>query len=122
MLRRGTDQRRTRPCLLYRIKRCIAPCVGFCTKEEYDASVDGASNSFKGKDKEVVARSLRRDGRCLRKPSNLKKRAGAAPNHPPNRTCDQTRQVVKINGDQKQRRFGIYPAKRRSDSRAALLP
>ena len=40
-LRQCSDQelkRRTRPCLLYGIKRCIAPCVGFCTKEEYQLS------------------------------------------------------------------------------------
>jgi excinuclease ABC subunit C len=28
--------RRTRPCILFDMKRCIAPCVGKCTHEEYD--------------------------------------------------------------------------------------
>lgn len=47
-------KRRTRPCLLYSIKRCIAPCVGKCTKEEYDTFVDGAVKFLKGQDKEIL--------------------------------------------------------------------
>lgn len=56
-LRQCTDEelkRRTRPCLLYSIKRCIAPCVGKCTKEEYDTFVDGAIKFLKGQDKEIL--------------------------------------------------------------------
>lgn len=45
---------RTRPCLLYDIKRCIAPCVGKCTKEEYERYVEGAIRLLKGQDKEVL--------------------------------------------------------------------
>lgn len=58
-LRQCSDEelkRRTRPCLLYGIKRCIAPCVDLCTKEEYDSFVDGAIEFLKGKDDEVVER------------------------------------------------------------------
>lgn len=47
-------KRRTRPCLLYSIKRCIAPCVGKCTKEEYDTFVNGAIKFLKGQDKEIL--------------------------------------------------------------------
>lgn len=56
-LRQCTDEelkRRTRPCLLYSIKRCIAPCVGKCTKQEYDTFVDGAVKFLKGQDKEIL--------------------------------------------------------------------
>ena len=56
-LRQCSDEelkRRTRPCLLYGIKRCIAPCVDLCKKEEYDAFVDGATQFLKGKDKEIL--------------------------------------------------------------------
>ncbi len=56
-LRQCSDEelkRRTRPCLLYSIKRCIAPCVGKCTKEEYDGYVDGAIKFLKGQDKEIL--------------------------------------------------------------------
>ncbi len=56
-LRQCSDEelkRRTRPCLLYAIKRCIAPCVDKCTKEEYDTFVDGAMKFLKGQDKEIL--------------------------------------------------------------------
>lgn len=45
---------RTRPCLLFDIKRCIAPCVSKCTKEEYEQHVEGAMRLLKGQDKEVL--------------------------------------------------------------------
>ena len=47
-------KRRTRPCLLYGIKRCIAPCVNKCTKEEYQTFVEGAIRFLRGQDKEIV--------------------------------------------------------------------
>lgn len=56
-LRQCSDQelkRRTRPCLLYGIKRCIAPCVGFCTKEEYRSFVDKAIDFLRGQDHKIV--------------------------------------------------------------------
>lgn len=45
---------RKRPCLLYDIKRCVAPCVNRCTEEEYDKLVQAAMRLLKGQDKEVV--------------------------------------------------------------------
>lgn len=45
---------RKRPCLLYDIKRCIAPCVGKCSEEEYQKHVAAAMRLLKGKDREVV--------------------------------------------------------------------
>lgn len=56
-LRQCSDEelkRRIRPCLLYSIKRCIAPCVGKCTKQEYDAHVEGAVKFLKGQDKDIL--------------------------------------------------------------------
>lgn len=56
-LRQCTDQefaRRTRPCLLYDIKRCAAPCVGRCTKEEYDLYVQRTIKFLRGRDREVL--------------------------------------------------------------------
>jgi excinuclease ABC subunit C len=44
---------RVRPCLLYDIKRCIAPCVNLCSEEEYQGHVEGATRLLKGKDKEI---------------------------------------------------------------------
>ncbi len=58
-LRQCSDEelkRRTRPCLLYSIKRCIAPCVGLCSKEEYDVFADGAIRFLRGQDKEILKR------------------------------------------------------------------
>ncbi len=45
---------RERPCLLYDIKRCIAPCVGKCRQEEYDQHVAAVVRLLKGQDKEVL--------------------------------------------------------------------
>jgi excinuclease ABC subunit C len=56
-LRQCSDEelaRRTRPCVLYAIKRCIAPCTNKCTKEEYHSLVDNAIKFLKGQDKYVL--------------------------------------------------------------------
>ncbi len=45
---------RKRPCLLYDIKRCVAPCVNRCTEEEYEKLVQAAVRLLKGQDKEVL--------------------------------------------------------------------
>ncbi|MDN3507945.1 MAG: excinuclease ABC subunit UvrC, partial [Simkaniaceae bacterium] len=45
---------RTRPCLLYGIKRCIAPCVNKCTKQEYDEIVKQAIDVLSGKNKNIL--------------------------------------------------------------------
>ncbi len=45
---------RDRPCLLYEIKRCCAPCVRKCTEEEYGTYVHEVTQFLKGKDKEMI--------------------------------------------------------------------
>jgi len=45
---------RTRPCLLYSIKKCLAPCVAQCTKKEYGLEVKHAIEFLKGKNKHVI--------------------------------------------------------------------
>jgi len=45
---------RTRPCLLYSIKRCLAPCVDQCTREEYEQEVKNAIDFLKGNDQKVM--------------------------------------------------------------------
>ena len=40
---------RTRPCMLYQIKRCAAPCVDMVSKDEYRELVDGARMFLRGR-------------------------------------------------------------------------
>ncbi len=44
---------RTRPCLLYQIKRCSGPCCDCISKEEYLKSVQEAKNFMKGEKSEI---------------------------------------------------------------------
>jgi excinuclease ABC subunit C len=45
---------RKRPCILYDIKRCIAPCVGKCTKEEYELLSEQAIQFLRGHSNKVL--------------------------------------------------------------------
>ena len=44
----------TRPCLNYHIKRCMAPCVGYVTKEEYKKQIDEIIELLEGKTDKIV--------------------------------------------------------------------
>jgi excinuclease ABC subunit C len=44
---------RTRPCLLYQIKRCAAPCVGKVTQEDYQRLVADARDFMRGRGQDV---------------------------------------------------------------------
>ncbi len=43
-----------RPCTQYYIHRCIAPCVGYATREEYDAVIQQVILFLEGKHDEVI--------------------------------------------------------------------
>ncbi|GAB4326420.1 MAG: excinuclease ABC subunit UvrC [Dehalococcoidia bacterium] len=45
-----------RPCLDYYIKRCIAPCTSYCTKEEYDEVIRQVILFLEGKSDDVIRR------------------------------------------------------------------
>jgi len=44
---------RTRPCLLYQIKRCAAPCTGEISLEDYDELVSSAKRFLAGKSSDI---------------------------------------------------------------------
>ncbi|MGA8097644.1 MAG: GIY-YIG nuclease family protein, partial [Candidatus Cybelea sp.] len=57
--REPIDGRRKRPCLQYHIKRCLAPCVGYQTEEDYDRTIDEVVLFLEGKQESLLARLQR---------------------------------------------------------------
>jgi excinuclease ABC subunit C len=57
--REPIDGKRKRPCLQYHIKRCLAPCVGYQTEEEYDRTIDEVVLFLEGKQESLLARLQR---------------------------------------------------------------
>jgi len=49
-----------RPCLLFHLKRCTAPCVGNTTKDEYRATIDKSVLFLEGR-YETLARATRKE-------------------------------------------------------------
>jgi excinuclease ABC subunit C len=57
--REPIDGRRKRPCLQYHIKRCLAPCVGYQTEDEYDRTIDEVVLFLEGKQDTLLTRLQR---------------------------------------------------------------
>jgi len=49
----ATFKNRKRPCILYQIKRCSAPCVGYVEQKDYKNSVDDAIKFVSGKSRDI---------------------------------------------------------------------
>ena len=49
-----TLKERTRPCLNYHINRCLAPCMGYVTPEEYRKQIDEIIDLLEGKIDKIV--------------------------------------------------------------------
>ena len=49
-----TLKERTRPCLNYHINRCLAPCMGYVTKEKYRKQIDEIIDLLDGKTEKVI--------------------------------------------------------------------
>jgi len=49
----STFKNRQRPCILYQIKRCSGPCVGYVNEVEYKNSVEDAIKFISGKSREI---------------------------------------------------------------------
>jgi excinuclease ABC subunit C len=54
--REPIDGRRKRPCLQYHIKRCLAPCVGYQTQDDYDRTIDEVVLFLEGKQDSLLTR------------------------------------------------------------------
>lgn len=56
-MRQCSDQefaRRTRPCILYGMKRCSGPCVGLVSRETYQTYIDGTVQFLQGQRKDLL--------------------------------------------------------------------
>ena len=49
-----------RPCLNYHIKKCVAPCAGYVTKEKYSEMINDIMDILNGKDKSI-SNTLRKE-------------------------------------------------------------
>ncbi len=47
-------QNRKRPCIQYQIKRCLAPCTGNVSNDDYSALVKSLESYFAGKDSKII--------------------------------------------------------------------
>ncbi len=71
--REPIDGRRKRPCLQYHIKRCLAPCVGYQTEEDYDRTIDEVVLFLEGKQESLLTRLRREMSRDRRALTTLKR-------------------------------------------------
>ena len=56
---KGTFNNRSRPCLLYDIKRCSAPCVNYISEKDYLESIEDAKKFLGGNTKKIAKNTIR---------------------------------------------------------------
>ena len=71
-------QNRSRPCLLYQIRRCTAPCVGLVAADAYAEDVKGAQLYLEGRSDTALRRLEERMQRCVRTRGATRKRRSTA--------------------------------------------
>ena len=54
--REPIDGKRRRPCLQYHIKRCLAPCVGYQSEDEYDDLIEDVVLFLEGRQEALLGR------------------------------------------------------------------
>src|SRR5581483_2679782 len=54
--REPIDGKRKRPCLQYHIKRCLAPCVGYQSEDEYDRLIEEVVLFLEGRQEALLGR------------------------------------------------------------------
>lgn len=87
---------RSRPCLLYQIKRCSAPCVGKISKADYARLVEDARNFLKGRKTDIQKRLA---GEMRQASDNLEfERAAALRDRLQALTQVQARQAINARG------------------------
>ena len=71
------------PCLDYHIDRCLAPCVGYVSKEDYRAIIDGVIEFLSGETRPIL-RELERQhaGGGRRRSASRRRRATATGSSP----------------------------------------
>lgn len=112
-LRQCSDKelkRRTHPCLLYGIKKCIAPCINLCSKEEYDDFVAGAVNFLRGKDN-LVLDKLNEEMQKASEKLEFEKAATYLKTIRQIEHVTKTRQIVQNVGAQDSDSIGLYRQK-----------
>ena len=119
------------PCLDYHIDRCLAPCVGYVSKDDYRAIIDQVIEFLSGNTRADPARARAEDagsgrgravrgGRALSQPAAERATSGrTAGRRSPLRRNDRR---DRARGRGRSGRCAGLPASRREDDRPLLLP